>query len=170
MRFLIEEGGNEGALVSVEALGGGRYRVQYGEKSSEIVEAYESAEGLFLRRGDGHGFSVSLAGPAHAPEGTCGAWREQLSVLRPSIARQRAKGSKLSGGDRRICSPMPGRVVQVLVSKGETVHAGQGVVIVEAIKMENELRAVRDGAAESVLCAAGDLVEGGAELVRLSAE
>ena len=63
---------------------------------------------------------------------------------------------------------MPGRVVQVLVSEGDEVAPGQGVVIVEAMKMENELKAERAGVVERVLVSAGDLVEGGAELVCLA--
>jgi len=64
-----------------------------------------------------------------------------------------------------IKAPMPGRVVRVLVSVGEHVRARQGVVVVEAMKMENELRAPRDGTVKEVVVAAGAAVESGAVLV-----
>ena len=48
-------------------------------------------------------------------------------------------------GPRSIVSPMPGRIVKVLVKAGDTVAAHQGLVVVEAMKMENELRAPRAG-------------------------
>jgi biotin carboxyl carrier protein len=60
---------------------------------------------------------------------------------------------------------MPGRVVRVLVSVGDHVSARQGVVVVEAMKMENELRASRDGVVKEVLVEPGAAVETGAVLV-----
>ena len=63
---------------------------------------------------------------------------------------------------------MPGRIVKVLVSAGDTVVAGQGIVIVEAMKMENELRAEIDGTVETIHVHADDRVEGNANLVTLT--
>jgi len=60
-----------------------------------------------------------------------------------------------------IAAPMPGRVVRVLVAAGEEVAARQGVVVVEAMKMENELRAPRAGRVKEVSVAAGTSVEAG---------
>ena len=57
---------------------------------------------------------------------------------------------------------MPGRIVRVLVAVGDLVSARQGVAIVEAMKMENELRAPRSGTVTEVAVAAGDAVETGA--------
>jgi biotin carboxyl carrier protein len=64
-----------------------------------------------------------------------------------------------------VKAPMPGRVVRVLVSVGDHVTAKQAVVVVEAMKMENELRAPRDGIVKEVLVIAGATVESGAVLV-----
>jgi biotin carboxyl carrier protein len=60
-----------------------------------------------------------------------------------------------------IAAPMPGRVVRVLVAPGDEVAARQGVVVVEAMKMENELRAPRAGRVREVSVAAGTPVEAG---------
>lgn len=60
---------------------------------------------------------------------------------------------------------MPGKIVKVLVAPGETVSVGQGVVIVEAMKMENELRAQGAGVVKDVKVKPGDTVEGNAELI-----
>ncbi len=60
---------------------------------------------------------------------------------------------------------MPGRVVRVLVSPGETVAARQGVVVVEAMKMENELRSPKAGRVKDVAVNAGDPVEAGRVLL-----
>ncbi|HET8714023.1 MAG TPA: biotin/lipoyl-containing protein [Gemmatimonadales bacterium] len=67
-----------------------------------------------------------------------------------------------------IKAPMPGLVVRVEVSKGKVVEVGEGVVVVEAMKMENELKAQFRGVVEQVHVKAGDRVEKGAALVTLS--
>ena len=65
---------------------------------------------------------------------------------------------------------MPGLVVRVEVERGQAVAAGDGLVVVEAMKMENELRATHKGIVEQIHVKAGDRVEKGAPLVSLSAE
>jgi biotin carboxyl carrier protein len=64
-----------------------------------------------------------------------------------------------------IKAPMPGRVVRVLVAVGDHVGARQPVVVVEAMKMENELRSPRDGTVKQILVTPGTAVEAGAVLV-----
>jgi biotin carboxyl carrier protein len=67
--------------------------------------------------------------------------------------------------DGRVIAPMPGRVVRVLVAVGDTVTARQAVVLVEAMKMENELRAPKSGVVTQVLVQEGTAIETGAILV-----
>jgi len=68
-------------------------------------------------------------------------------------------------GPQRVTSPMPGKVVRVLVKPGDHVKARQGLVVVEAMKMENELRAARDGRVRDVAVAEGQSVDAGASLL-----
>ncbi len=68
-------------------------------------------------------------------------------------------------GAFRVSAPMPGRIVRVLVAVGDRVSARQGVIVVEAMKMENELRTPRDGIVKEVLVEPGAAVETGAVLV-----
>jgi biotin carboxyl carrier protein len=86
--------------------------------------------------------------------------------LRTSAQRQRGRlGGRPSGqsaagaADGRVLASMPGRVVKVLVVPGTVVEARQGVVVVEAMKMENELRAPRAGTVREVRVAEGASVE-----------
>ena len=65
---------------------------------------------------------------------------------------------------------MPGRVVSVSVTVGQRVTAGQGIVIVEAMKMENELRSEIDGVVKEIHVSADDRVDGDAALVTLEAD
>ena len=67
-------------------------------------------------------------------------------------------------------APMPGRVVRVLVKPGDTVAARQGLVVVEAMKMENELRSPRAGRVKEVAVAEGESVEAGRLLVMSNEE
>jgi biotin carboxyl carrier protein len=68
-------------------------------------------------------------------------------------------------GAHAIKAPMPGRVVRVLVAVGDHVTARQGVVIVEAMKMENELRSTKDGVVKEVNARQGAAIEAGTVLI-----
>jgi biotin carboxyl carrier protein len=78
---------------------------------------------------------------------------------------RRPGATTVAAGPLRITAPMPGRVVRVLVQPGAGVHARQPVVVVEAMKMENELRADRDGAVAEVHVREGMSVDAGALLI-----
>jgi pyruvate carboxylase subunit B len=69
-----------------------------------------------------------------------------------------------------VKAPMPGLVVRVEVSQGQAVEVGEGLVVVEAMKMENELRASHAGVVEQIHVSAGQRVEKGAPLVTLSVQ
>jgi len=87
--------------------------------------------------------------------------RVQDEVSRALSAIEGAKHA----GPTEVLAPMPGVVVDVRVQVGDTVTAGQAVVVVEAMKMQNELAAEADGTVERVAVKAGDSVDGGAVLV-----
>ena len=70
-----------------------------------------------------------------------------------------------AAGVQQVLAPMPGKVVKVLVAVGDEVKARQGLVVVEAMKMENELRSPKDGRVTQVLVTEGVSVEAGRPLV-----
>jgi len=72
---------------------------------------------------------------------------------------------RVPSGPARLVAPMPGRIVRVLVEAGQAVEAGQGLVVMEAMKMENELRAPRAGRVAEVHARERQAVETGALLV-----
>ena len=80
-------------------------------------------------------------------------------------AAEEAKREGAAAKEQVVRSPMPGRVVKVLVAKGDTVEAGQGLVVLEAMKMENEVRARAPGTVGEVHVAAGTAVEKNAKLL-----
>jgi biotin carboxyl carrier protein len=83
------------------------------------------------------------------------------------IAAVSGKGQPAVGGGT-VRAPMPGLVVRIEVAEGQQVDAGAGLVVVEAMKMENELRAPRSGMVQTVHVAVGQAVEKGASLVTLA--
>jgi biotin carboxyl carrier protein len=112
-----------------------------------------------VRRGPGEGggdFDVHLAG------------RTIPVQVRPAGAfgRQKKEGAGVATtGPQRVTAPMPGKVVKVLVKPGDAVQARQGLVVVEAMKMENELRASREGRVREVAVTEGQSVDAGAVLM-----
>ena len=76
-----------------------------------------------------------------------------------------AGGPPQTAGRQQVVAPMPGKVVKVLVKEGDSVRVRQGLVVVEAMKMENELRSPKDGRVARVLVDEGTLVESGRPLV-----
>ena len=83
--------------------------------------------------------------------------------------RRRRRGARapgqVAGGRRTIVAPMPGKVVKILVSPEEQVSAGQGIIVVEAMKMENELKASGPGVVKEIRVQEGAGVGGGDVLV-----
>jgi biotin carboxyl carrier protein len=87
-----------------------------------------------------------------------------VQVVAGERSRRRGGGPGDASGPQRIIAPMPGKVVRVLVAPGDHVQPKQGLVVVEAMKMENELRAARAGRVVSVSVVEGQSVDAGAVL------
>lgn len=82
------------------------------------------------------------------------------------FGRQKKEGAGPGGtGPQRVVAPMPGKIVRILVKAGDVVTAKQGLVVVEAMKMENELRAARDGRVRELTVSEGQSVDAGAVLL-----
>ena len=88
----------------------------------------------------------------------------EIADAREAIAAVVKERSR-AAGPTPVRAPIPGRVVRLLVKPGDPVTAGKGMVVLEAMKMENEIRAPRDGVVKSVGCAEGAAVEAGQTLV-----
>jgi biotin carboxyl carrier protein len=84
---------------------------------------------------------------------------------RSSHRARRDRVSAALEGRQPVVSPMPGRVVRVLVAAGDRVIAGQGIVVVEAMKMENELRSPKDGVVREMNVSEGAAIDADAVLV-----
>ena len=92
----------------------------------------------------------------------------QFTLLDERRALRPGEGSDSGGmGDTTVRSLMPGKVVEVLVAVGDQVEKDQGILIIEAMKMENEVQASTAGTVKAILVAEGQAVESGELLVEL---
>jgi len=116
-------------------------------------------------------FSVLLSGESHqiriAPraDGTLtlhtGLAEYHAEVSDPRVWRGRRHGALEAQGRQQITAPMPGKVVRVLVSEGDVVEAGHGLLVVEAMKMQNEIRSPKTGKVERLLAKENQAVSAG---------
>ena len=116
-------------------------------------------------------FSVLLNGKSHeilvtpSPNGTLtlqAAHREFIAeVIDPRAWRGRRHGLLEAEGRQQVLAPMPGKIVRVLVQVGERVEAGQGLLVVEAMKMQNEIRSPKSGTVDRLLVKEGQPVNAG---------
>jgi biotin carboxyl carrier protein len=116
-------------------------------------------------------FSVLLNGESHqiriAPraDGTLtlhtGLAEYRAEVSDPRMWRGRRHGALEVEGRQQITAPMPGKVVRVLVSEGDAVAAGQGLLVVEAMKMQNEIHSPKSGRVEKLFAKENQAVNAG---------
>lgn len=71
------------------------------------------------------------------------------------------------GGEKKLVARMPGKIIKILGKVGETVKKGQGLLIMEAMKMENELKATREGKIKTILVKEGQTVDAGEDLIHI---
>jgi biotin carboxyl carrier protein len=112
--------------------------------------------------GDGAKVTVALRRPSADPVLVA------VEVADSRTARAAALASRAGAATTApatIRSPIPGRIAKLLVKQGDRVTAGQAAVVLEAMKMENELRAPRAGTVQAVRCTEGAAVEAGQDLV-----
>ncbi|MGH9523946.1 MAG: biotin/lipoyl-containing protein [Terriglobales bacterium] len=87
--------------------------------------------------------------------------RFAVEVRDPRSLRSRKAAAAGAEGPQKIVAPMPGKIVRILASAGAAVEAKQGIVVVEAMKMQNEMKAVRKGTVKQVLVQEGATVNAG---------
>ena len=133
----------EGTPVRLVTIGGVQHRV------------------VARRTGGRGGYSLWLDG-----------WRFDVEALdeRTRAIRELSAAQQGPAGPAPVVAPMPGLIVRVQVAVGDRVQAGQGVVVMEAMKMENELRAAATGVVRVVNAVVGTAVEKGTRLIEFELE
>ncbi|HUL72098.1 MAG TPA: acetyl-CoA carboxylase biotin carboxyl carrier protein subunit [Vicinamibacterales bacterium] len=175
MTFEVDING-ETTVVAIESLGavgpdGGRFRVTTHAPGAKpgaalILDAARTDLGwLLVFADDGRSADVAVTERA---AGECLVQLPRVTLTAVVDGRRferRSEEAAAGHGEQRVVAPMPGRVARVLVKAGDTVAARQGLVVVEAMKMENELSAPRAGRVKEVAVTEGASVEGGRLLV-----
>jgi biotin carboxyl carrier protein len=170
MTFEVEIGGTR-RIVSIEPAGQGRVRVVVDGTAHDVEVERLGEFGLAVTVFDGGAGSPRMNVVNVAPGGARGELLVELSGRTvPVVVDGRRRGAAVDGGahgdgEQAVVAPMPGRVVRVLVAPGDEVALRQGVVVVEAMKMENELGAPKPGRVKDVAVTPGTLVEAGRVLV-----
>ena len=167
MIFEIEINGRTRA-IAVERTIDGHYRIAVDGVAHDVdaVRIGQFGLSLVLDRESGQSREVQVA-PASA-QGEVLITMDGRVVSAAIDRRRTSRGSDGGAdahGEQAIIAPMPGRVVRVLVQAGDDVTARQGVVVVEAMKMENELRSPKAGRVKEVAVAPGTSVEAGRTLM-----
>lgn len=168
MRYTVEIGEGRTEEVEITRLGPERFQYRVGNGPLHVVEAGVAAGLVHLLQGD-RSHVVRLGARGEGRQAHVGGRELRLEVQDERKRRHGHAGAGGAEGRKVVRSPMPGKVVKVLVEEGQAVTAGQGVIIVEAMKMENELKAPGPGLVKQILVKAGDRVEGNAELVVIEA-
>jgi biotin carboxyl carrier protein len=170
MTFDIEINGR-GRTVSVERAVAGRYRVTVDGRTHVVDAARAGNFGLSLLFDGAEGSSREIQVVAGGSPGEMLVGIDGKSVTALVNGRRTGRAASDGGtharGEQAVVAPMPGRVVRLLVSAGDAVSARQPIIVVEAMKMENELRAPKAGRVKEISVAAGESVEAGRMLVRI---
>jgi biotin carboxyl carrier protein len=153
---------------------GGRYHVDVDTRRRD-VDAIPLGRGTWSlliapsAAGHGGGRSYEIGVVERAGELTVYVNGRAVPVRIGGQWRRRGAGptADTGSGPQAVAAPMPGRVVKLLVKPGDAVQARQGLVVVEAMKMENELRAARAGVVREIRVAEGASVEANMVLVVL---
>lgn len=170
MRYVVTVGGDR---RTVDVTGSGALLTDAGEgEGAATLDAAASTGPVVVLRVGAAVHRVIVA--AHPARGAyvleLGGRRYAVEALdeRTAAIRELAARAAPPAGPAPLVAPMPGLVLRVNVAVGDAVQPGQGLVVMEAMKMENELRSANAGVVRAVRTAPGAAVEKGAVLVELA--
>jgi acetyl/propionyl-CoA carboxylase alpha subunit len=159
MKFAVHIEGTK-RTVEIEPLGAREFRARLDDQTMS-ADAVEIGAGTFSILLAGHAFEARVSRDGHGESDLlvrCAGRDFRVQVRDPRSWRAGRRAAIEAAGPQQVVAPMPGKVVRLLVSVGETVEAGRGLVVVEAMKMQNEIRAPKSGRVERVLVAEGQAV------------
>jgi biotin carboxyl carrier protein len=144
---------------------GERFFARVDDREYEL-EVSEPEPGVFLLKNNGRVFEAyALTQPDGAIEVTINGDRFQVQITDPKRLRAAGVDHSQDHGLVEIKTAMPGKVVRILTAVGQTVEKGAGVIVVEAMKMQNEMRSPKDGVIKEIRVNEGVTVNAGEVLV-----
>jgi biotin carboxyl carrier protein len=156
LRIALKIGGRS-RTVELKARGGGKFAIDGIPREADSIAIAPRLYSILL---DGRSFEAHVREAAGKVIVAIGGREFSFRVDDPRQWRQ--SGAALEAeGKQQVIASMPGKVMRVLVTAGQTVMCGQGLVVVEAMKMQNELRSPKSGKVERLLVAEGQAVNAG---------
>jgi biotin carboxyl carrier protein len=149
-------------LTAGETAGSWRCRlVEDGSAAREFeLDVRETQSGVLSLLLNGRSYEVRREATPAGTVISVGDARYHAEVADPrSLRTRRATGS--DAGPQKITAPMPGKIVRILASEGNEVHEGQGLLVIEAMKMQNELKSARKGVVRKIMVKEGAAANAG---------
>lgn len=131
------------------------------------VDVVFSQSGVLSILVDGKSYEVKQEAAGAETNIVIGNERFRATVRDPRSLRSRRRGGDLVQGVKKLAAPMPGKVVRILASAGTEVEAGQPVLVIEAMKMQNELKSPKRGRVKRLAVSEGAAVEAGQTLAEI---
>jgi oxaloacetate decarboxylase alpha subunit len=160
VRLLVNAGGVTHTVELDEGNGTGLIRVKVDEREY-LIDATNPSPGVYSLVVHGKVYNALVWQRRGRREVQVGPWSASVEVVPAQGQRPSAKPAAALGGRQEITAPMSGRVVQVLVQPGQTVQDGESLVIIEAMKMETEIRAIAPGQVKDIQVSVDMAVEAG---------
>ena len=158
--YLVGSGESERSIrvrrIGETAAGGVRYGISIGDQPEVEVDSVRPVDDVLSIVHQGRSWEAGLVEMEDGFEVEVVGIRHELEVMDP---RKKALRMAEGAGSSSLKTQMPGRIVRVLVAEGEAVLEGEPVIVVEAMKMENELKSPCEGTVESICVAEGDQVQ-----------
>lgn len=164
MKLRVEVDGREYTLDLQLQNGSFRYTLNGTDSACGSASLAQVSPGVYSVLLEDQSFTVRMVPDGGAFEVWTAGERRVISVAdaRNGYARQK-KGA--AAGPLEVRAQMPGKVIKVLASKGTAVQAGQGLIVVEAMKMQNEMKSPKAGTVSKVNVAEGENVNAGQALI-----
>ncbi len=164
MKLILHTGGKE-QLIEIQAAAP-NYRFRIGDAPERTADVEQPEPDVYSVLLDGRMYDARVEKTADGLVVVIDGYRFEIDVRDP---RRWSRKDAARGGEgiQTVVSPMPGKVVRILVSPGDEVAAGQGLMVVEAMKMQNEMKAARAGRILTVTVKEGATVVAGEVLATI---
>lgn len=164
MKLRIEVDGQEYALDIRSENGACKYQLQGEHSASGVASVVQVSPGVFSVLLDGRSIAVHIASSSDELEVWSASEQHVISVADTRDRSGRHRRAATSG-PMELRAQMPGKVIKLLVENGTAVQAGQGLIVVEAMKMQNEMKSPKDGIVSRINVAEGATVSAGQPLI-----
>jgi biotin carboxyl carrier protein len=154
----IEIGGAKRRIELIRADGVVRWLIDGQPLDADAVEVSPGVYSILI---NGRSFEARVESASADLRVVANAKEYKVKIQDPRAWKRNRAGAAEAEGRQQVLAPMPGKIVRVLVQAGDQVEAGQGLLVVEAMKMQNEIRAPKTGKIERVAVVAGQTVNAG---------